>query len=149
MAAWDRHRGACRREIEVAVAIKVVRMENPDLRGTLSYRKANSSEVGTPQHHPPTGWRGTDDGLTYFVMEFIQGHPLTKYCDSRQLSITDRLKLFRKIFCDAVSYAHQTLIVHRDLKPDNILVTAEGTPKLLDFGLAKILEFGPTAATPR
>jgi non-specific serine/threonine protein kinase/serine/threonine-protein kinase len=80
-------------------------------------------------------------------MEFIQGHSLTKYCDSRQLSITDRLKLFRKI-CDAVSYAHQNLIVHRDLKPDNILVTPEGTPKLLDFGLAKILEVPVDGSEP-
>jgi len=81
----------------------------------------------------------TEHGLAYFVMEYIEGQPLTKYCDSCQLSVTERLDLFRKV-CDAVSYAHQNLIVHRDLKPDNILVAEDGTPKLLDFGIAKILE---------
>jgi eukaryotic-like serine/threonine-protein kinase len=81
----------------------------------------------------------TEDGLPYFVMEYVEGESLTRYCDGRRLSITERLKLFRQI-CSAVSYAHQNLIVHRDLKPSNILVTAEGAPKLLDFGIAKLLD---------
>jgi non-specific serine/threonine protein kinase/serine/threonine-protein kinase len=81
----------------------------------------------------------TEDGLPYFVMEYVEGESLTRYCDGRRLSITERLKLFRQI-CSAVSYAHQNLIVHRDLKPSNILVTADGTPKLLDFGIAKLLD---------
>jgi eukaryotic-like serine/threonine-protein kinase len=91
----------------------------------------------------------TDDGLPYFVMEFIDGVALNEWCDARRLSITARLKLFRKV-CSAVHYAHQNLIVHRDLKPSNILVNADGEPKLLDFGIAKILSFdlSPNAIDP-
>jgi eukaryotic-like serine/threonine-protein kinase len=81
----------------------------------------------------------TTEGLPYLVMEFVEGAPLDRYCDEHRLDTKARLKLFQQI-CDAVHYAHRNLIVHRDIKPSNILVTAAGTPKLLDFGIAKILK---------
>lgn len=81
----------------------------------------------------------TVDGVPYFVMEFIEGETLYNYCDSRRLSIPERLRLFRKI-CSAIQYAHSRQIIHRDIKPSNILINAAGTPKLLDFGIAKILD---------
>ena len=79
------------------------------------------------------------NGLPYFVMEYVQGKQLDNYCRDQHLSIRERLELFRKI-CAAVSYAHQHLVIHRDLKPANIRVTAEGEPKLLDFGIAKLVD---------
>jgi len=78
------------------------------------------------------------DGLPYLIMEFVEGTPPNDYCSGHNLSIHQRLDLFRQI-CSAVHYAHQNMVIHRDLKPANILVTAEGTPKLLDFGIAKVL----------
>src|SRR5262249_3905671 len=82
---------------------------------------------------------GTDDGIPYVVMEYVDGVPITSYCFNRQLDLRARLELFRQV-CAAVHFAHQSLIVHRDLKPANILVTATGVPKLLDFGIAKLLD---------
>jgi serine/threonine protein kinase len=81
----------------------------------------------------------TEDGLPFVVLEFVAGVPIDQYCALHDLSVTDRLKLFRTV-CSAVQYAHQNLVVHRDLKPGNILVTEDGIPKLLDFGIAKILD---------
>ena len=83
----------------------------------------------------------TIDGMPYFVMELVVGEPIDRYCDTHKLDTTARLRLFLQV-CAAVQYAHQRLIVHRDLKPNNILVGADGAPKLLDFGIAKILEPG-------
>src|SRR5262245_17732424 len=80
----------------------------------------------------------TDDGLPYFVMEYVDGLPITKYCAEQNLDIAERLKLFRLV-CEAVQYAHQHLVIHRDLKPGNILITQERIPKLLDFGIAKLI----------
>jgi non-specific serine/threonine protein kinase/serine/threonine-protein kinase len=88
----------------------------------------------------------TTDGRPYFVMEYVEGKPIGEYCDAHKLSTRQRLELFRPV-CAAVHYAHQNLVVHRDLKPGNILVTREGVPKLLDFGIAKILNLGVTAGT--
>jgi non-specific serine/threonine protein kinase/serine/threonine-protein kinase len=81
----------------------------------------------------------TEDGRPYVVMEYVEGRPIDEYCDQGKLPVPERLKLFRTV-CSAVAYAHQRLVIHRDIKPVNILVTKEGEPKLLDFGIAKILD---------
>ena len=81
----------------------------------------------------------TDAGEPYLVMEYVEGVTLTRFCKEHGLSIEQRLQLFLKI-CSAVQFAHRNLVVHRDLKPDNILIAADGTPKLLDFGTAKLLD---------
>ena len=81
----------------------------------------------------------TEDGLPYLVMEHIEGIPIDRYCAERDLGIDARIDLFRQV-CAAVQYAHQNLVVHRDIKPSNILVTPDGRPHLLDFGIAKLLE---------
>ena len=80
----------------------------------------------------------TEEGLPYVVLENVVGLPIDGFCDQHNLTTDDRLKLFRTV-CSAVQYAHQNLVVHRDLKPGNILVAEDGVPKLLDFGIAKIL----------
>jgi len=91
----------------------------------------------------------TEDGAPYFVMDLIEGRPITEYCDRHQLPPAGRLRLFLEV-CSAVQYAHQRLIIHRDIKPGNILVTEEGIPKLLDFGIAKMVDANtvPASAEP-
>ena len=80
----------------------------------------------------------SEDGAPYLVMEYVEGLPIDQYCDLHQLSIDDRLRLFGQV-CSAVQYAHENLVIHRDLKPGNILIAKGGVPRLLDFGIAKLL----------
>lgn len=127
------------------VAIKVIR-GSIDPRLALSRFKAERQILADLDH--PNIARlleggSTDDGKPYFVMEYIQGEPLDRYCDDHKLNITQRIELFRTV-CSAVQYAHQKLVIHRDIKPGNILVTKDGIAKLLDFGIAKIL--GPDSS---
>lgn len=111
----DRLRRSFRREIDI-----LARLSHPNI--------ATIFDTGT-----------TDDGIPYIVMEYIDGLPIDKHCRKYGLGLKDRLKLFNKA-CEAVGYAHQNLIVHRDIKPSNILVSRDGVPKLLDFGISKPLD---------
>jgi serine/threonine protein kinase len=88
----------------------------------------------------------TEDGIPYLVMELIEGVPIDQYCEEHDLDVKTRLDLFVTV-CDAVQYAHQRLVIHRDIKPGNVLVTADGIPKLLDFGIAKILDSSVVSET--
>jgi serine/threonine-protein kinase len=90
----------------------------------------------------------TPEGIPWFVMEYVKGRRIDEWCDERRLSLAGRLELFR-IVCAAVHYAHQNLVVHRDIKPSNILVCADGTPMLVDFGISKVLEVSAKAAETR
>ena len=123
------------------VALKVVRA-GQDSRFVVGHFK-NERQILASLDHPNIArlhdGGTTEGGIPYFVMELIEGQPIDQYCGQRQLSVTERLGLFLQV-CSAVQYAHQRLIIHRDIKPGNILVTADSTPKLLDFGIAKILD---------
>lgn len=122
------------------VAIKIVRrgMDTED----ILRRFRNERQILASLEHPNIAGLldggTTVDGRPYLVMEFVEGTPVTQYCDHHRLPTVERLQLFRTI-CAAVQHAHQHLVVHRDLKPSNILITPEGVPKLLDFGIAKVL----------
>src|SRR5262249_36906225 len=80
-----------------------------------------------------------ENGAPWFAMDYVEGEPIDRYCDARSLGIEQRLELFA-LACDAVQYAHQHLVVHRDLKPSNILLPPDGQLKLLDFGIAKLID---------
>jgi len=128
-------------QFEQQVAIKVVRerMARPDLVERFRVERQILAQLEHPNIARLLDGGETDEGSPYVVMEHIAGLPLDRYCEERKLSLAERLDLFLGM-CDAVSYAHRNLVVHRDLKPANVLVTAAGTPKLLDFGLARLLE---------
>jgi len=131
---------------EKQVAIKVLRGEASNTDIVRRFR--SEREVLARLDHPniarliDAGSR--EDGSPYFVMDYVEGEPITAYVQRRHLSIAARLTLFLKI-CAAVEAAHHNSIVHRDLKPSNILVNAEGEPKLLDFGIAKVMGTGTSA----
>jgi eukaryotic-like serine/threonine-protein kinase len=135
------------RQYSAQVAIKIV--DSATLQGELGLRFRAERQILASLNHTNIARLldagETEDGQPYLVMEYVHGEPLDRYCDRHQLDLRGRLQLFLDI-CSAVQYAHQNLVVHRDLKPANILVTSEGAPKLLDFGIAKLLDTGGEAA---
>jgi tetratricopeptide (TPR) repeat protein len=123
------------------VAIKVVRrgMDSAEILRRFRQERQILANLVHPNIAALLDGGTGDDGLSYLVMEHVEGEPIDQYCRDRGLPVRARLELFR-VVCAAVQFAHQNLVVHRDLKPANILVTAEGAPKLLDFGIAKLLQ---------
>lgn len=123
------------------VAIKVMRGDQFGFDRARRFQRERQLLASMEHPHIARMFDGgmTSDGRPYFVMEYVRGTHLTAYCKEQGLSVEQRLRLFIKV-CDAVSYAHRKLIVHRDLKPGNIMVDESGEPRLLDFGIAKILE---------
>jgi serine/threonine-protein kinase len=126
------------------VALKLIRSgrESPETRKRFLAERQILSKLQHDGIARLLDGGNTLDGHPFFVMEYVEGQPVHKHCEERKLDIAERLKLFLSI-CDAVDYAHSNLVVHRDLKPGNILVTAKGTVKLLDFGIAKLLSETP------
>ncbi len=132
-------------QFEQCVAIKLIDL--PLVTELFQQRFRRERQILATLNHPHIArlldGGATEDGELYVVMEYVEGIAVDRYCNQQRLSVRQRLFLFQSI-CAAVQYAHQNLVVHRDLKPDNILVLADGKPKLLDFGTAKLL--APVAA---
>ncbi|GAB5521924.1 MAG: hypothetical protein RhofKO_41750 [Rhodothermales bacterium] len=138
---------AVREDVGKQVAIKFVRdgLASPERRQRFLYERRLLARLTHPNIAPLLDAGVTEQGVPYLVMDYVEGQPLDVYCEINALSLDQRLALFSTI-CQAVAHAHHTLIVHRDLKPSNILVTPEGQPMLLDFGIAKLLEEDEEAA---
>jgi tetratricopeptide (TPR) repeat protein len=135
---------------EQQAALKIVRSESDS--SLARHRFLEERRILAQLTHPHIAalldGGETAEGLPYLVMEKIDGRPITDYCDENALGLDERLRLFAKV-CRAVQFAHQKLVIHRDIKPGNIFVTRDGHPKLLDFGIAKLIEpgFGERTAT--
>lgn len=131
------------------VAIKVMRrgVDTSDVLRRFQTERQILASIEHPNIARLLDAGTTSDGLPYFILEHVEGRPITEYASAAQLSIERRLELFRTV-CSAVQFAHQRLVIHRDLKPSNILVTADGTVKLLDFGIAKLLSAKGEVAEP-
>ena len=135
-------------EYQQRVAIKLVRggVFSPQVQSRLRMERQILATLQHPNIARLLDGGRAPDGTPYLVMEYIDGEPIDVWCNQRRLPVSERLRLVR-VICGAVHYAHQNLIVHRDLKPNNILITADGTPKLLDFGIAKLLDARYSAQT--
>jgi serine/threonine protein kinase/tetratricopeptide (TPR) repeat protein len=128
------------------VAVKLVRpgLDSQDVLSRFRHERQTLACLDHPNIVRLLDGGTTPEGSPFLVMEYVEGRPIDDYCDQHKLSVDDRLRLFSKV-CDAVQYAHDKLVIHRDLKPSNIFVVADGTPKLLDFGIAKVLNPQPSA----
>ncbi|MEZ5066071.1 MAG: serine/threonine-protein kinase [bacterium] len=128
------------------VAIKVLRSpSDEDLRRRFAEERRILASLDHPAIVRLVDGGETADGLPYLVMDHVEGKPIDAFCESRSLSVRDRIRLFREV-CAGVEYAHRHLVVHRDLKPSNLLIDREGRPRILDFGIAKLLEARPGGA---
>jgi serine/threonine-protein kinase len=125
-------------EFEQRVAIKQLAYPTPGLLKRFRQERQILANLGHPNIARLLDGGVDADGVPYLVMEYVDGQPITDHARERALGVRDTFLLFAKV-CDAVRFAHQNLVVHRDLKPSNILVSADGVPKLLDFGIAKVL----------
>ncbi len=127
-------------QYEQRAAVKVIRrgMETDFVLERFTRERRIMAQLDHPNIARLLDGGTTDDGRPYFVMEYVEGRAISEHCEANRLSINEKLKLFRQV-CAAVQFAHQKLVAHRDLKPSNILVTGDGTVKLLDFGIAKLL----------
>lgn len=128
-------------QFEKSVAIKLIKrgMDSEEILRRFRYERQVLAELDHPGIARLIDGGMSDEGQPYFVMEYVEGLPIDEWCAGREPSLQERLRLFQGI-CQAVSYAHRHLVVHRDLKPSNVLVTPEGEPKLLDFGVARMLD---------
>jgi eukaryotic-like serine/threonine-protein kinase len=139
-----------RKDLGSLVAIKVLRDAwlSPARRERFASEQRTLAQLNHPSIARLYDADTLDDGTPWFVMEYVEGVPLTEYCSQHKCSIAERLHLFRSV-CEAVQYAHQHAVIHRDLKPSNILVKPDGTVRLLDFGIAKQIEVlgGPPGQT--
>src|ERR1051326_2877012 len=136
---------------EAVVALKLIKrgMDTDDILGRFRAERQVLANLRHPNIAALLDGGATTDGRPYLVMEYVDGKPIDRFCAERGLSIRARVELFRRV-CAAIEHAHRNPIVHRDLKPANILVTADGTPKLLDFGIAKVVaDRGSTGRTTR
>ena len=124
---------------QVAIKLLATSIHDPDALRRFRTERQVLASLNHPDIVTLLDGGVTDGGLAYLVMTYVDGVPVVEYCTTRQLSLHDRLALFRRI-CAAVQHAHQNGVVHRDIKPANILVTPEGLPKVLDFGVAKLLD---------
>ncbi|MGQ0723549.1 MAG: tetratricopeptide repeat protein [Candidatus Eiseniibacteriota bacterium] len=130
-------------EFDQRVALKLVKrgMDSEEILGRFRAERQILAGLDHPNIARLLDGGLTSEGLPWFSLEYVDGLPIDRYCDERSLPVDERLDLFLAA-CRAVAYAQRNLVVHRDLKPGNILVTRDGTPKLLDFGIAKLLDDG-------
>ena len=139
-----------RREDEVYDRLVAVKLVRPGFGRNMHERFARERTILARLTHPDVATLHdgglTEDGRPYLVMEFVEGLPITDHCDAARLTVRERIELFLTV-CDAVQSAHAALVIHRDLKPSNILIDGGGRPRLLDFGIARLLEDEETGQT--
>ena len=138
-AVFDAERSDGQFEQRVAIKLMNAQLLAPDALQRFRAERQILADLNHPYIGQLIDGGTTEDGVPYLVMEYVEGLPIDEHCEHHRLGVDERLALFRQV-CDAVDYAHRRLTVHRDLKPSNILIDSHGNPKLLDFGIAKLLD---------